>query len=258
MLRTDNEDSEEVTSKPKNGLPESLRRDLAAYRSQVAQVEIAKHPAIALDLLVFQVASKILGRPEFFDGPDVAFNHSRAKLSAPEPNAATAALEALQQALPQDWRKPRLEAARFEEFCSLSLEAKLELLAYCVATTLQPKLGTSEGAEPTAYDGALALTGASVADYWRPTKDNFLKRRTRDQLLAIMREVLGDSWALASSTEKKSLMVDQLHRAFADPAKYGQTAEHVEKLKTWLPAGMAFGTVPTPKPAKGKKVKKAA
>ncbi len=42
-------------------MPETLRRDLAAYRLQVAQVEIARHPAIAFDLLVFQAASGMLG-----------------------------------------------------------------------------------------------------------------------------------------------------------------------------------------------------
>ena len=35
-----------------------VRRDLAAFRLQVAQVEIARHPAIALDLLAFQAASQ--------------------------------------------------------------------------------------------------------------------------------------------------------------------------------------------------------
>ena len=41
--------------KPK-GMPETLKRDLEAYRLQVAQAEIARHPAVAFDLLVFNVA----------------------------------------------------------------------------------------------------------------------------------------------------------------------------------------------------------
>jgi ParB family chromosome partitioning protein len=86
-----------------------------------------------------------------------------------------------------------------------------------VALTLQPKLGPADGEEATAYDAALSLTGASVADYWRPTAENFLKRRSRDQLLVISREVLGETWARSSSDEKKSLLVTQLDRAFSDP-----------------------------------------
>ena len=60
LLKTDGGDGEPDKAKPKNPLPETLRRDLAAYRLQVAQVEIARHPAIALDLLAFQAASQML------------------------------------------------------------------------------------------------------------------------------------------------------------------------------------------------------
>lgn len=259
LLKTDGDDGEPGQTKPKNALPESLRRDLAASRLQVAQVEIARNPAIAFDLMAFNVASKLFDERPATDGPDVEFTRSRAKPAGQEePTAATRALAAIEESLPASWLKPKSEAARFEEFRLLPQAAKLELLAYCVALTLQPKLGPAEGEIATAYDVALALTGASVADYWRPTKDNFLSRRTRDQLLAISREVLGELWARSSSDEKKSLLVDQLHRAFAGAANPDRTPEQSEKLKSWLPAGMAFGAVPTPKPAKGKKAKKAA
>jgi ParB family chromosome partitioning protein len=257
LLKTDDDDTGAVMPKPKNALPESLRRDLAAYRSQVAQVEIANHPAIALDLLVFQVASKIVGEQQFFDGPKVEFTRSRA-IGNEEPTAATNALAVIEKSLPAGWLKPKSEAARFEAFRSLPDEDKLQLLAYCVALTLQPKLGPADGEAPTAYDVALALTGASVPDYWRPTKDNFFNRRTRDQLLAISREVFGEPWTQSHQSDKKALLVDQLNRAFSDPDKSGRTPSQIEKLKSWLPAGMEFGPVPTPKPARGKKAKKAA
>ena len=75
--------------KPKNPMPESLRRDLAAYRLQVAQVEIARHPAIALDLLAFQAASQLLGERPASDGPDVLFK--RRKADPTEQKASTTA-----------------------------------------------------------------------------------------------------------------------------------------------------------------------
>jgi ParB family chromosome partitioning protein len=259
LLKTDGDDGEAGQPKPKNPLPESLRRDLAAYRLQIAQVEIARNPAIALDLLVFQVASEILDECPASDGPDVEFNRSRAKPGGQEePTAATNALAAIEQSLPVAWRKPKTDAARFEAFRSLPHEAKLELLAYCVALTLQPKLAPTEGEVATAYDTALALTGASVADYWRPTGDNFFSRRTRDQLLAVARETLGEPWAQSRARDKKTSLAAQLDRAFATPDRPGQTPEQAEKLKNWLPAGMAFSTVPTPKPAKSGKARKAA
>jgi ParB family chromosome partitioning protein len=259
LLTADGGDGEPVKAKPKGQLPETLRRDLAAGRLQVAQVEIARNPAIAFDLLAFQVASQMLDECPASDGPDVEFNRPRAKpASHEEPTAANRALEAIGQSLPDGWRKPKSEAARFDAFRSLPEAAKLELLAYCMALTLQQKLGSADGEEATAYDAALALTEASVAAYWRPTRDNFLGRISRDQLLAISREVLGEPWAQSHFNDKKALLVDQLDRAFASPEKSGRTQDQIERLKTWLPAGMAFGTVPAPKPAKARKAKNAA
>jgi hypothetical protein len=87
---------------------------------------------------------------------------------------------------------------------------------------------------------------------------NFLSRIGRDQLLAVARETLGEPWAQSRARDNKASLVGQLERAFASPDRPGQTPEQAEKLKNWLPAGMAFGPVATSKPAKGKKSRKAA
>jgi ParB family chromosome partitioning protein len=259
LLKTDGSDGEPDRAKPKNPLPETLRRDLAAYRLQVAQVEIARHPAIAFDLLVFQVASKMLDEHPVSDGPDVQFKRPRlTPTSGKEPTASGDAFVAIAKLLPDGWRKPKSEADRFDAFRLLPQADKLDLLAYCVALTLQPKLAPADGDEATSYDTALALTEASVASYWRPGKDSYLRRISRDQLLTLARDTLGEEWVQLRATDKKALLVDQLDRAFADPAKYGRTPEQVDKLKSWLPTGMAFGTVPTLKPAKASKARKVA
>jgi ParB family chromosome partitioning protein len=252
-------DGETVKAKPKGALPETLRRDLAISRLQVAQVEIAKHPMIALDLLVFQVASATFGKPSADDGLEVQFRRPRLNPTQEmEATTASDALAAIGKSLPMDWLKARSEAARFEAFRSLTDSAKLDLLAYCVALTLKPKLAPASGEDVTAYDAALSLTAASVASYWRPTRDNFLRRIPREPLLAIGREVLGDAWAQARWKETKASLVDQLDRAFSDPDKSGRTPGQIEKLKSWLPSGMSFDIPAAPKPAKGRKARKAA
>ncbi len=259
LLNTEDGDGISGKAKPKHALSETLRRELASYRLQVAQVEIARHPVIALDLLAFQAASQLLDSRPAGDGPDVQFRRPRASSgSQMEHTAADQALAAVAESLPSGWRKPPSEAARFEAFRALPQEARLEWLAYGVALTLQPKLAPANGEEATAYDAALALTEGSVAAYWRPGKDSYLGRITRDQLLALARETLGDAWAQGYSREKKTSLVAALDRAFSDPEKNGQTPEHVAKLKSWLPSGMALSIVPTPKPAKAKKARKAA
>jgi ParB family chromosome partitioning protein len=172
-------DGAKAKVKPKHALPETLRRDLAACRLQVAQVEIANHPEIALDLLAFQAASRLLDGQPVLDGPDVEFCRPRSTAASKiDSTAAAEALAAMEKALPTAWRKPGSEAARFDAFRSLPEAERLKLLAFCIAMTLKPKLAPADGEEPTAYDAALALTEGSVAAYWRPIKDSFLSRRT--------------------------------------------------------------------------------
>src|SRR5262249_39076243 len=93
LLKEDGTATESAAAKPKNAMSESLRRDLAASRLQVAQVEIARNPPIAFDLLAFHVATGMLSEHECGDGPDVAFNRPRPNArSAAEPTPAANAL----------------------------------------------------------------------------------------------------------------------------------------------------------------------
>ena len=229
-------------AKAKHPLPASLRHELAAARLQVAQVELVRHPDIAFDLLVFQVTSVILGYPRSTEeAADVHFRVPRRQNAGDfEPTIAGETLASLAAGLSTDWLRQESEVARFEAFRQLPEEAKQQLLAYCVAMTLKPKLAPRPGEKTTAYDLALSLTCGDVASFWRPTSVNFLGRINRSQLLAIGREVFGDGWSHSRAADKKASLVGQLHRALADPDKPGRTPQQVERLKSWLPAGMGF------------------
>jgi ParB family transcriptional regulator, chromosome partitioning protein len=257
LQAADGGDEAPAPAKPRGGIPETLRRDLAACRLQAARAEIASHPAIAFDLLVFKVACETLDPMHTpSDGPDVMFREPSTTTPV-EAKPATARLDALRQSLPVAWLKPKSESGRFDAFRTLAEADKLGLLAYCLAMTLKPKLAPAAGDEPTAYDAALSLTGAEMADYWRPAKESYLKRVNRDQLLSIARETLGEAWAQSRWKDAKASLVDQLDRAFGDPGK-GRAREQAERLKRWLPAGMAFAIPAEPKAARAKKARKAA
>jgi ParB family chromosome partitioning protein len=241
--------------KPK-GMPATLKRDLEAYRQQAAQVEIARHRLVALDLLIFTAASEAFGhRSAQHGGLDVLFREHHPAVK--EQTAAGHALEAVGKSLPLAWLKPKSDAERFRAFSDLSDNQKLDLLAFSVASSLKPQLST--GKEATAYELALSLTGADLAGYWRPTAANYLGRITRDQLLAFGREILGEQWAQSRHRDKKGELAAQLERAFAEPEKYGRTPQQLETLTRWLPDGMAFNAAVAAKPnAKKKPARKAA
>lgn len=223
--------------KPK-GMAETLRRDLESYRLQAAQTEIARHRLVALDLLAFTAASSVLTRRP--SSLDVQFREQYATPAVQkEPTVAGEALETIRQGLPLAWLHQETEAEQFQAFIGLSDKDKLDLLAWSVAKSLKPQLST--GHESTAWELALSLTDARLAAYWRPTRSNYLGRISREQLLSLGREVLGEPWSQAHSGDKKGELAAALERAFADPEKAARTPEQLEKLKGWLPSGMAFG-----------------
>lgn len=242
--------------KEKAEFSQALVADLKAYRCQAAQVEVAKHPEIAFDLLVFHTACDALDYGFHSNGPDVHFRRSHPRPSVEAKNTATERLEAIEAGLPVEWLKEEGEAERFHTFRCLDMHSKLRILAYCTALTLKPDLAAEEA---TAYGISLGLTHASVTAFWRPTKDNYLSRVTRDQLLAIGRETLGERWSHQRKDAKKSKLVEALDAAFADPDKHGEAAG---RLQAWLPKGLEFQTVaqearPAEAPKKGRKSKAA-
>jgi ParB family chromosome partitioning protein len=243
---------EPKAAKPKDQLPMSLRHDLEAYRLQVARCEIAANADIAVDLLVFDAACEILSTRRPADGPDVRFHEQTAAPTADGETKASVRFARIEQALPREWLEAKTGAERFEGFRALPEGDKRSILAYCVASTLRPGLAPTTPKDRTAYDVALALTGADVAAYWRPSKASYLGRLTREQLLGIGKELLGKVWAAKRADQKKRQLVDALDSAFAAPEESGATPEQVARLKSWLPEGVTFGGAVASKPAKVK------
>ena len=222
------------------GMPDTLKRDLEAYRLQAAQVEIARHRLLALDLLAFKAARSLVAMRPVEGGPDVQFaRHAAAPSGQKEPTLAGEALQAIAERLPRGWLHQETEAEQFQAFLSLSDKDRLDFLAYGVAASLKPQLST--GREATAYELALSLTDTEVARYWRPTRASYLGRITRGQLLALGSGIFGEAWPQTHGRDKKGELADYLERAFAEPEKYARTPEQLDQLRHWLPEGMAFG-----------------
>jgi ParB family chromosome partitioning protein len=223
-------------AKASDGMPESLRRDLAAYRQQAAQVELARHRLVALDMLVFTAARAMLCHDNV--GPlDVQLRRQSPKVN--EATDAAMQLEAVRHGLALAWLDYDTEAEQFQAFTGLPETQKLDVLAFCVASSLKPQLAT--GHEGTAWEVALSLTDAELSGYWRPTQANYLGRITRDRLLAIGRDLLGEQWAHARSRDKKGELAEALERVFASPGSIACTPQQRERITHWLPEGMPFG-----------------
>ena len=239
-------------AKPKEkGFSQSLIDSLKQQRLQIARAELASNPQIAFDLLVFKAAHGAFSNSYIYTGPDVTFSHNHFRTDmVPDAKNTVAgkALLTLHESLELSWLKEKTEQARFLKFVELSQAEKLAILAYCTAGTLHPQL-----AEKNAFEIALGLTEADVAEYWRPTADNYLSTITREQLLDVGREIFSKAWADKWTSAKKGDLVKELDRAFKDPSKFSGNKDTEHRLRTWLPEGMAFAVAEKKKAAKGKK-----
>lgn len=235
----------------KKDMPDSLRRSLEGYRLQAAQLAMLEHPALAFDLLIFTVCRTQFAMP-VYTGPEVNFR--RTVMSQLIGNVETEAgkkLNAAGKSLPLAWLKEKDEAAQFEQLRALPLDDRMKLLAFCVGQTLRPRLYASQKTgKPCAYESALGMSGVDVAAHWRPTAENYLKRITTEQLLGLGQEMFGGKWAMEQAKSKKGDLVKKLDQAFANPDKHekSQSYEEADKLRKWLPAGMAFPVIAAPKP----------
>lgn len=242
----DMEDDEQPEPKAK-GLSDSLKRDLEAYRLGAAEAEIAKHPEIAFDLLVFKAAKGMCSHGQAYDGPQISFMRNYGGTASQDARSfIREGMDAIEKALPLAWLDEKSEAQQFAAFQRLPDSDKHQLLAFCVASTLQPKLAPADGKEPTAYDVALEQTGGNVAEYWRPGAANFLSRIRTDQLLEIGGEIFGPRWAAHRKNSKKAALVAELEKVFAEPEKHAQDSGQLQRIVSWLPEGMAFSPAPEP------------
>jgi ParB family chromosome partitioning protein len=251
LAKGKDKDAKSKAAPQEKGFSQSLLLSLKSFRLQVAHVALASKPDLAYDLLVFAAAGSLLGDECGARCLDIRFGDKTPATGQVQDTQAAKALSQIRVKLPLKWLDLGNEAKRFEEFRKLTPAQKASVLAYCVALTLEPSLAP-EPDHAQARDIALALSGVDVAAYWRPTADNFLSKITSSQLIALGSGILGKLWSARRGNTKKGDLVKELNQAFAEPKTHAAIPDAQEKLRTWLPDGMAF-TLPEKAPAKAKK-----
>jgi ParB family chromosome partitioning protein len=225
------------------GYSQVLTDDLAAYRLQVVQVSLAERFDVAFDLIVFTMARSIL-HLDRADCLNASFHqtHERAETSLKDTSdtRAAAALKKAEDKLAKSWLM--LEPERqFGAFRTLPLEDKETLFAYCTARMLQAQLSNEAGAS-TLFEEVGTILGADVAASWRPTRDSFWSRITKDQIAGIAGDTLGWQQGAAFRKEKKATLAQVMHQHFnRTEGGSGISEEQIAKVDRWLPDGMAFG-----------------
>ena len=232
------------------GLSQSLLLSLRSFRLQVAEVALASKPDLAYDLLVYGAARELIAGQSGSDGLDISFRDHIPLAAEAKDTKAARAFSAIKDRLPLKWLENIDLAEQFAAFRKLTPQQKASMLAHCVARTLVAGLAPESPDRIDAGDVALSLAGVDVAEYWRPTAENYLGRLTRDRLLGLGAELFSQRWREKWGRAKKGELAKELDRASADPKKSAANNQIEQKLRSWLPEGMVF-TLPeqrTPKP----------
>ena len=246
--------------KPPSFYSDSFATSLRALRTTHVKVELARDPATAFDLLLYEMARHLLpnASPRYLDGPlslTVTPTRSAPAIATDEAFAATAAeqdalLDAAGEALPADWLRHESSEARFRALCELEPEVKHAMFAWCVAQLVRPQL-SYDSDRVGATEVAIARLNTEPHVAFRPGAAFYWKKLNKRQLLQIATDVLGPAWAEKHRKDKKGDLIVFMEQAFSDPgADPDVPAQAHEVVHAWaMPGFAAFASDPLAPPA---------
>ena len=180
-----NDEHEDADDAPKAAsLSDRLAQRLSAHRTAALQVEVARHPHVALAALVHGMVQTVLQESHY--GHDLPLGVSlkvqdRLEGMAPDwpESPAAVALRELQElageALPQD------SAELFAALLAKSQDELVRLLAVCVASTVDvvtPRATPYQPGEELAQ-----AVGLDMAAWWKPTAEGYFKHVSKAVIL---------------------------------------------------------------------------
>ncbi|MEL7858654.1 chromosome partitioning protein ParB, partial [Pseudomonas aeruginosa] len=180
-----NDEHEDADDAPKTAsLSDRLAQRLSAHRTAALQIEVARHPQVALAALVHGMVQKVLQPDAYGDGLPLGVRltaQDRLEGMAPDwpESPAAVALRELQQvageALPED------SAELFAALLAKSQDELVRLLAVCVASTVDV---VTPRATPHQPGKELAqAVGLDMAAWWKPTAEGYFKHVSKAVIL---------------------------------------------------------------------------
>jgi len=179
------DDNGEAAEPPKAAnLSDRLAQRLSAHRTAALQIEVARHPQVALAALVHGMVQTVLQDSRY--GHDLPFGlrltvKDRLDAYAPDwpESPAAIALRELQQAWGE--RLPQDDAELFAALLALSQTELVRLLAACVASTVDVVTPRATQAAPGAE--LAQAVGLDMAAWWKPTADGYFNHVSKAVIL---------------------------------------------------------------------------
>jgi len=170
-------------------ISDRLAQRLSAHRTAALQIEVARHPQVALAALVHGMVRTVL--QDGYHGRDLPLGVSlkvqdRLEGLAPDmpDSPAAVALRELQQVagegLPED------SAELFTALLAKSQDELVRLLAVCVAVTVDVVTPRATRQQPG--EALAQAVGLDMAAWWKPTDEGYFRHMPKAAILEALRE----------------------------------------------------------------------
>ncbi|MEK6385780.1 MAG: ParB N-terminal domain-containing protein [Paraburkholderia tropica] len=180
----DDEDGDTDDAPKTASLSDRLAQRLSAHRTAALQIEVARHPHIALAALVHGMVREVLQPNAYGDGLPLGVTlkvQDRLEGFAPDApeSPAAVALRTLQEvageALPED------SAELFAVLLDKSQDELVRLLAVCVASTVDVVTPRASQHQPGAE--LAQAVGLDMAAWWKPTNEGYFRHIAKPAIL---------------------------------------------------------------------------
>ena len=229
---------------------------MRSLRTSRLQVQLARNPDVARDILLYELARQLLPgcTPDTWDAKALGINVSptepQVRPDRDESFATAVAeqvelLDSIGASLPLTGIDNASPDAGFRAIAALSDSQKDDVLAYCVARLPRHQLSFDEH-RSDALEAATERLDTTPHVAFRPGAEVFWSRLNKSRILDIATEVIGETWARNHAKERKGDLVAHMEQVFADPANDPDVpAQAYERIRAWaMPGFVAFDPDP--------------
>ncbi|MDZ4350013.1 MAG: ParB/RepB/Spo0J family partition protein [Xanthomonadaceae bacterium] len=183
-VEAENDDEGENDEAPKAAISDRLAQRLSAHRTAALQIEVARHPQVALAALVHGMVQTVLQDSHY--GHDLPLGvrlTAQDRLEGMGPDwPESSAAEALRE-LQQAWggKLPKDSAELFTALLAMEQGELVKLLAVCVASTVDVVTPRATPHQPGAE--LAQAVGLDMAAWWKPTAEGYFKHVSKAVIL---------------------------------------------------------------------------
>lgn len=214
--------------------------ELSVQRRDVLAANLTAHPELAMNFMLFALA----------DAKTAYGRSCGTTLSAPAASdpvtdypkgAANDQIASAHDILDTSWCDHDNVTKRFDAFCALPDNDKLDWCAYIAALSLQSS-GSHGMSLNYSLQGHLAeIMDVDFAAFWRPTAANYWDRIKKASILGLFEEIGGVELKSRNSGSKKADLAKAAEKLFSGAAIV--EPEIKEAAIQWIPPEMHFGDI---------------